>query len=101
MGNIRNKLAELRCRVLELESQLDRQARQAAFLAAHGRHPQEADDAIAATRKHLTSLKRSCAILARDTMAGARGVDSSTSSTTISTTRATTSPTGLAAPQAQ
>jgi hypothetical protein len=72
MTNIRNKLAELRCRVLELEAQLDRQARQAAFLAAHGRHRLEADDALAATRKHLTSLKRSCAILARHTIADMR-----------------------------
>jgi len=63
MGKIAIKLADLTQRVSDLESQLALQGQQAAFLQEHVRSP--ADQNIAAMQKRLSSLKRSCQILAR------------------------------------
>jgi uncharacterized coiled-coil protein SlyX len=65
MGTIAVKLAELTRRVLDLEAQIALQVQQAAFLEQHGRPLTAADQAIAAMQKRLSSLKRSCRILAR------------------------------------
>jgi hypothetical protein len=65
MTKIAGKLAELRLRAMDLEAQIALQSRQAAFLGDHGRTHEVADKAIAGMEKRLTSLKRSCAILAR------------------------------------
>jgi len=71
MAKIAIKLAELSQRVVELEAQISLHGRQAAFLEGHGR-PQNktADESVAAMQKRLSSLKRSCQILARHSYQG-------------------------------
>jgi hypothetical protein len=65
MGTIANKLADLILRVSDLEAQIALQGQQAAFLEEHGRSLTAADQAVAALQKRLSSLQRSCQILAR------------------------------------
>lgn len=65
MGTIANKLADLILRVSDLEAQIALQGQQAAFFKEHGRSLTAADQAIAALQKRLSSLQRSCQILAR------------------------------------
>lgn len=65
MTKIAGKLAELKLRARELEAQIALQSRQAAFLGDHGRTHESADKAIMYMEKRLTSLKRSCVILAK------------------------------------
>jgi hypothetical protein len=65
MTKIAGKLAELKRRASDLEAQIALQSRQAAFLGDHGRANDAAGTAIAHMEKRLTSLKRSCAILAK------------------------------------
>ena len=66
LGTIANKLAELILRVSHLEAQIALQGQQAAFfLEDHRRSPAAADQAVAALQKRLSSLQRSCQILAR------------------------------------
>ena len=65
MGTIADKLAELSRRVFDLEAQIALQAQRAASLGEHGRPLTATDQALAAMQKRLSSLKRSCQILAR------------------------------------
>ena len=65
MGKLASKLAELTQRVSELEAQVALQGQQAAFLQEHGRAHPAADQTVVALQKRLSSLKRSCQILAR------------------------------------
>ena len=65
MGTIAIKLVDLTRRVADLEAQIALQGQQAAFLEEHGRLLTAADQAVAAMQKRLSSLKRSCQILAR------------------------------------
>lgn len=65
MGTIANKLADLLHRASDLEAQIALQDKQAVFLGKHGRSLAPADQAVAAMQKRLSSLKRSCQILAR------------------------------------
>ena len=65
MGTIANKLAELKLRAFDLEAQIAQQAQRAASLGDHGGPLAATDQAIAAMQKRLSSLKRSCQILAR------------------------------------
>jgi len=65
MGTIANKLADLILRASDLEAQIAVHGQQAVFLEQHGRSLGAADRAVAAMQKRLSSLKRSCQILAR------------------------------------
>ena len=65
MSKIAGKLAELRLRAKDLEAQIALQSRQVTFLGDHGRMHDAGDKAIAHLQKRLTSLNRSCAILAK------------------------------------
>lgn len=65
MGKIAVKLADLTQRISDLEARIALQGQRAAFLQEHGRPYPAANQTVAAMQKLLSSLKRSCQILAR------------------------------------
>jgi hypothetical protein len=65
MEKIATKLAELTQRVLVLKAQIAQRCRYASFLDELGRPDTGKDQIHAAMQKRLSSLKRSCQILAR------------------------------------
>lgn len=73
MMKLADKLAELSQRALDLQSQIALHGQRAAFLGEHGQSRKAADEAVA-MQKRLTSLRRSCQILARHVAQPARTV---------------------------
>ena len=65
MMKIASKLAELSQRATDLEAQIARHGRQEGFLGEHARRHRGNADAVGQLEKRLTSLRRSCQILAR------------------------------------
>lgn len=65
MGKIAVKLADLNRRVSDLEAQIALHGHQSAFLEQHGRPHATGDQTVADLQKRLSSLRRSCQILAR------------------------------------
>jgi len=65
MGKIAVKLADLTRRVSDLEAQIALYGQRADLAEEHSRPPAATDPAVTALQKRLSSLKRSCQILAR------------------------------------
>ena len=65
MADIAAKLADLTQRVLDLEAQLASQGQHAPVLEVHGRTSDRPAASVAGMQKRLSSLKRSCEILAQ------------------------------------
>jgi hypothetical protein len=69
------KLVELNQRVVELEARISLRAQQDALRNGHGL-PDTEEESLAAMRKRLSSLRRSCEILARHATSGRPKLDS-------------------------